>query len=163
MSETRAGRAVVYVLPVMLLACALAGAVMFYLVQRPKEVRLGRLSAYPPIDQPYQVQLANEVAFLVNTGSEVLVIDPRFTSSNGVWNCLVKWVPTNGRFEDPCSGAKFTLTGEWLDNCCAPPAVDHRGLGHYAVSVSDDQVWVALGPPTPSVLVATACAPGAGC
>jgi cytochrome b6-f complex iron-sulfur subunit len=29
--------------------------------------------------------------------------------------CLPKWVPTNFRFECPCHGSKFQLTGEWIE------------------------------------------------
>jgi len=29
--------------------------------------------------------------------------------------CLPKWVPTNGRFECPCHGSKFQLSGEWIE------------------------------------------------
>ncbi len=29
--------------------------------------------------------------------------------------CLPKWVPTNGRFECPCHGSKFQLSGQWIE------------------------------------------------
>ena len=29
--------------------------------------------------------------------------------------CLPKWVPTNHRFECPCHGSKFYLSGEWIE------------------------------------------------
>jgi cytochrome b6-f complex iron-sulfur subunit len=29
--------------------------------------------------------------------------------------CLPKWVPTNTRFECPCHGSKFELSGEWIE------------------------------------------------
>ena len=29
--------------------------------------------------------------------------------------CLPKWVPTNFRFECPCHGSKFQLTGDWIE------------------------------------------------
>ena len=29
--------------------------------------------------------------------------------------CLPKWVPTNGRFECPCHGSKFQLSGVWIE------------------------------------------------
>ena len=29
--------------------------------------------------------------------------------------CLPKWVPTNGRFECPCHGSKFQLSGNWIE------------------------------------------------
>ena len=29
--------------------------------------------------------------------------------------CLPKWVPTNNRFECPCHGSKFQLSGNWIE------------------------------------------------
>ncbi len=29
--------------------------------------------------------------------------------------CLPKWVPTNSRFECPCHGSKFHLSGDWIE------------------------------------------------
>lgn len=29
--------------------------------------------------------------------------------------CLPKWVPTNNRFECPCHGSKFHLSGDWIE------------------------------------------------
>ena len=29
--------------------------------------------------------------------------------------CLPKWVPTNHRFECPCHGSKFQLSGDWIE------------------------------------------------
>ena len=29
--------------------------------------------------------------------------------------CLPKWVPTNNRFECPCHGSKFQLSGQWIE------------------------------------------------
>ena len=29
--------------------------------------------------------------------------------------CLPKWVPTNNRFECPCHGSKFQLSGDWIE------------------------------------------------
>ncbi len=156
MRETRVGRAAVYVLPVMLLACMAVGAALFYLNQRSAAVRVGRLSDFPPSADPYYVQVDNQKVFVVNTGAELLVIEPRFTSSNGIWNYDVVWVHTNGRYEDPSSGAKFSLTGEWLDVIDLGPHVEQRGLGRYPVEVRGEEVWVTAMTPLPGRLNATA-------
>ncbi len=38
--------------------------------------------------------------------------------------CLPKWVPTNNRFECPCHGSKFHLSGSWIEGP-APRNLDH--------------------------------------
>jgi len=156
MSETRIGRAMVYVLPVMLLACMAVGAALFYLNQRSTTVYVGQVSDFPPSADPYYVQVDNQMLFVVNTGAELLVIEPRFTSSNGVWNYDVVWVPTNGRYEDPSSSAKFSLTGEWLEVNYLNGTIDSRGLGRYPVEVRGDEVWLTAMTPLPGRLIATA-------
>ena len=44
--------------------------------------------------------------------------------------CLPKWVPTNNRFECPCHGSKFHLSGEWIEG----PAPRH--LDRFIASVT---------------------------
>lgn len=156
MGETRIGRAAVYVLPVMLLACMAVGAALFYLNQRSPAVRVGRLSDFPPSANPYRVQVDNHIVFVVNTGAELLILEPRYTTSTGHSSYDVVWVPTNGRYEDPSSGAKFTLTGEWLDVNYLSGIIDSRGLSRYPVEVRRDELWVTAMTPLPGRLVATA-------
>jgi hypothetical protein len=49
-------------------------------------------------------------------------------------SCRVKWVPESQRFEDPCHGAKYTRTGDYLEG----PAP--RGLDRFAVIVTNDGI-----------------------
>jgi len=139
-------------------ACADAFDGLEVQVRRAGKTTLFNLVAgdFPPSADPYYVQDDNQMLFVVNTGAELLVIEPRFTSSNGLWNTDVKWVPTNGRFEDPSSGAKFTLTGEWYHNNYLNGTIDSRGLGHYPVEVRGDALWLTALTPLPGRLVATA-------
>ena len=46
--------------------------------------------------------------------------------------CHLKWVEDKQRFEDPCHGAKYTRTGDYLEG----PAP--RGLDRFQVSVTQD-------------------------
>ena len=155
MSETRVGRALVYVLPVMLLACGAFAAWLFFTTQRPTGVYVGKLSNFPPSENPYYINVDNDMLFVVNTGTDLVVLDPRFHSSNDIYNCDVKWVPTNGRFEDPCSGAKFAPTGEWLDVWYLTKVMEQRGLSHYPVEVRGDELWLTAKVPIPGELAAT--------
>jgi len=158
MSETSERQsAAVSVLPVMLVACALVGVALFYLARRPDEVRLGTLADYPPSAEPYRVAIDSHfAAFLVNTGTEVVLLKANYQTGQLGSNCRVVWVPTNGRFEDPCSGAKFSLMGEWLEAAIQPPAIEHRGLERYTVAVRNNEIWLVQVPPSPGTLVATA-------
>ncbi len=47
-------------------------------------------------------------------------------------SCRIKWVRESQRFEDPCHGAKYTRTGDYLEG----PAP--RGLDRFAVIVTND-------------------------
>lgn len=76
-------------------------------------IYLGRTRGFPPQEAPYFVAAGERWLYLVNTGAEFIVLNPRFAIGN--WDCFVAWIPSNKRFEDPCSGAKHTLTGEWIE------------------------------------------------
>ncbi|MCC7358275.1 MAG: hypothetical protein IT317_02290 [Anaerolineales bacterium] len=156
MGATRGGRALVSVLPVMLLACGVFAAWLFLTMQRPTAVYVGRLSDFPPSADPYFVDVDNDMLFVVNTGSQLLVLEPRFHTSDDIFNCDVKWVPTNERFEDPCSGAKFTPTGEWIEVSYLIKTIDQRGLSRYPVEVRGDELWLTAKVLIPGRLIATA-------
>ena len=93
---------------------------------RPKVTtpEIGSLKNFPPAEQPYKVFLAvgslrserlesSSWIYLVNTGSELVALD--YHAPHPTAPCHVMWSETNGRFEDPCSGAKFTLTGGYIE------------------------------------------------
>jgi hypothetical protein len=63
------------------------------------------------------------------------------------WNCAYKWVPINNRFEDPCSGFKWALTGErltYFDNPSPTWQAGLRDLDQYAATLKDGHLMVNL-------------------
>lgn len=46
--------------------------------------------------------------------------------------CAVAWVEANHRFENPCHGDKYTITGDWIEG----PST--RGLDRFSVLMQDD-------------------------
>ena len=53
--------------------------------------------------------------------------------------CLYKWEASNGRFECPCHGSKFTREGNYIEG----PAP--RSLDHFDITIEDGQVVVDTG------------------
>ncbi|MDW8325029.1 MAG: hypothetical protein RMK99_00560 [Anaerolineales bacterium] len=113
-------------------------------------IYLGRTTDFPPQDAPYFVAAGERWLYLVNTGEEFIVLNPRFTIGN--WDCFVAWIPSNKRFEDPCSGAKHTLTGKWIEQGLQyfqfrdlPP----KDLTRYPLTIRFDELWVDLRAATP--------------
>lgn len=51
--------------------------------------------------------------WVVRDGDRMLVFDGRARAGRNS-NCRYRWVPVNNRFEDPCSGFKWTMAGEQL-------------------------------------------------
>lgn len=63
------------------------------------------------------------------------------------WNCHYRWVPVNDRFEDPCSGFKWALTGELLTYPFPPGRYDplfSHDLDRYPAMVENDRLRVNL-------------------
>jgi len=128
---------------------------IWFAIPRPQQVRIGKLTDFPPRSSPYVVT-SKVFVYVVNTGTEVLVINPRYTTDNGTWNCKVLWVPTNNRYEDPCSGAKFGLDGAWLPTAYQPPIIEPRGLARYAIQLRNNEIWIEPAYSTPGALAGTA-------
>ncbi len=57
-------------------------------------------------------------------------------------HCQYQWQPVTGRFEDPCSGAKFSITGEFLDMYDAFAGQIVQNLDRYAVKVEDGDLFM---------------------
>ena len=55
--------------------------------------------------------------------------------------CLPKWVPTNNRFECPCHGSKFQLSGDWIEG----PAPRHLDRFIATVTYADGTSVVTPG------------------
>lgn len=59
-------------------------------------------------------------------------------------NCLFGWQQVTSRFEDPCSGAKFSAAGKYLEGyigAARPLATD---LIQYRTEIRQDQLWINL-------------------
>jgi len=115
----------------------LAATVAFrYTLPQPNLVLLGSVADFPPSPTPYRFLDERAIVYVVNTGKELLVFDPRTT--HPTIRCEVIWYEPNHRFEDPCLGTKFDLVGNYL----VGPAM--RNLDRYALSESNGQLWVNL-------------------
>jgi len=94
---------------------------------QPPVVELGLLADFQAGAPPTPVVAGNRQLFVVNLDGELIVFDAHDTHSK--IHCLIKWVPSNGRFEDPCGGSKFEIDGTWIEG----PAP--RGLDRYPVAI----------------------------
>jgi cytochrome b6-f complex iron-sulfur subunit len=82
-----------------------------------------------PDDVPPIVSLAG-----VPTGKFVLVHtdDDALVALYGIapgYECFVRWVPLNHRFESPCYGSKFELNGQYIEG------PSPRSLDRYALTI----------------------------
>ena len=113
--------------------------VVFYAVL-PRETRLplGPQTAFLP-DQPVHLALDSRTdVFVVNLDGQLIAWDAN-SPVTGFTRCYYKWVPTNHRFEDPCSGDKWCLDGAVADNRITPA----RTLDRYKLDVDGDgSVWL---------------------
>ena len=84
--------------------------------------------------------------WVVRMDKHWLIFSGRMKISS-TWNCAYKWVPTNERFEDPCSGFKWALTGELLtyfDNPSSKWQTGLRDLNQYEATIQDGHLMVNL-------------------
>lgn len=98
-----------------------------YALPQPKLVVVGNLADFPPSNEPYRYVNDKVDVYIVNTENKLFAFVPK---TPNVWQCKVRWVSANQRFEEPCLGAKFALTGAYLFG----PGV--RGLDRYNVHVT---------------------------
>lgn len=59
-------------------------------------------------------------------------------------NCAYFWQEVTGRFEDPCSGAKFRTDGTYIDQPEFFPRPLATDLVQYRLEQRGDQLWVNL-------------------
>ncbi len=126
---------------VLLAAFALMGA---FLVMPPAVwVDLGatdQLSREEPTPRAFTLSDGTNVsAWVVYSRGQWLVFDG--TTPLGT-HCRYQWQPVTGRFEDPCSGAKFSTTGEFLDMSDAFAGQTVRNLDRYATKVEDGELMM---------------------
>lgn len=133
------------------------------------KVFIGDTADFPLATEPYLIRLElteKEIEaytesntnflpsiWLVHTEKGWLAFD-RYTPSFGfskTQTCIYYWVPTNGRFEDPCFGSKFSLDGQLIN----PPAT--RNLTTYPVIIEGNKIQVDLSQPTPGEMIEPLC------
>lgn len=138
-----------YFLFAALLLCGVVlAAVLFWAVaatSSPPLTRLGTVDDFPPRSKPYYVALEEGRVWVVNLNGRLLALNADYSSDSDRFSCkeMVVWVPTNSRFEGPCSGDKFALDGRWIKTYSTEP----HGLQQFPVAVRDGAVWVDFSRP----------------
>jgi nitrite reductase/ring-hydroxylating ferredoxin subunit len=135
---------------VLLFGTTLTAAAFWYLnPPEPGPIDIGTVADFPPASHPYLVKIEElgSSIFIVNTGEEILALDRRTPFTFIGRRCYYAWVEANGRFEDPCSGSKFTLNGRLIQS----PAP--RNLDQYPVTIKNGRLLID---PTQLILGQTA-------
>ena len=129
---------------------ALCAVVGWSILPRERRLPLGTQAEFP-VDKPQARALDPGIhVFVVNLHGQLIAWDSKAPVTKGT-RCNYKWVPTNHRFEDPCSGNKWCLDGTVADDRYGPV----RTLDQYRVEVdSNGNVWlhpdqIVLGTPAP--------------
>jgi hypothetical protein len=129
-------------------ACAVVG---WSLLPRERRLALGAQSLFP-VDRPETRAVDPGIhVFVVNLRGQLFAWDMNAPVEKGT-RCFYKWVPTNHRFEDPCSGDKWCLDGTVADDRNGPA----RTLDSYRLTVdANGIVWLypdqlILGTPAPA-------------
>lgn len=137
----------IFVLIVLLGACVLIVAAIWFALPREEPVEIGQMddiSGNEPLFVPVNSNLA---IYLVRDGDGLIAwsaLSPRT-------GCRIRWVPLNNRFEDPCCGGKWCADGSVAD-------LRYRGqetLARYQLEVSPSGrillfPWSKIeGPPLP--------------
>jgi cytochrome b6-f complex iron-sulfur subunit len=142
----------------MLLLTLVVGSLLLWMVN-PKSgqspvVLIGNTNDFPVSALPYRIQLEAKAVYqasqtgvyeqlideiwLVHTESGWFAFDRHTPYAFSTRRCVYAWTEANGRFEDPCSGSKFTLDGRLIQ----PPA--QRNLDSYPIAIKNGEIWVDL-------------------
>jgi hypothetical protein len=78
-----------------------------------------------------------EDRWIIFDGRTPMGPDTTFTS-----HCLYQWQPVTHRFEDPCSGYKFSLTGEFADPYAQFVGRRVLNLNQYLPDIRDGHLFV---------------------
>lgn len=129
---------------VLLFGLGAAGLSLWYAIPvlPSTKVEVGTLADFESPERPYLVtgHEADHRFWVVNTGEEVFAFLAR--TPNMYWSdaygeaCLFAWNEATNRFEDPCSGDKFGLTGELVEASGRGPL--RTQLDRYGVEVTAD-------------------------
>lgn len=121
---------VIFLASMLLASVGALAALSAYLVPEEPCISIGMLADFPPRDRPYFVVIDHRPVYVVNTGQELIVFDA--LTPYDPYRVMLKWVPSNHRYEDPLTGSKFALTGEYIEG----PA--SRNMDRYAYQVRAD-------------------------
>ncbi len=127
----------------LLLLVAFAAVIIQFVTPRPEWVDLGSID-----ELQSDVPMARTITRGDGTGLFVWVVH-----ADGKWfafdahvpfgsRCRYQWQPVVGRFEDPCSGARFARTGEYLDIYTHLRGTAVQNLDQYVVNIRDQHVSV---------------------
>lgn len=127
-----------YLLIVIFIALIVSGVRLTYqyLNLSPPLSLIGDIAEFSPSANPYLVHVDDVTVFVINRGGNYLVLDRRATHLPTRFP--VQWIPSHTRFEDPLSGAKYSLEGEYIEG----PA--QRGMDRYDHKIVDNQLWINL-------------------
>ena len=134
---------------------AVCGVVGWAIMPRERRLLLGAQAEFA-VDKPQARALDPGIhLFVVNLRGQVIAWDAKAPVTKGT-RCNYKWVPTNNRFEDPCSGSKWCLDGTVADDRYGPV----RTLDQYRIKVDGSgNVWLYPGQKIQGQLVPTAVSP----
>jgi hypothetical protein len=123
-----------FLLVCFLLILALMAAFVWSVTPQREILEASRLADFPRHNWPYPISEGELNLYLVNTGSGLIALDRHHP--HPTWRCLVEWVPMTGRIEDPCSGSKFTPTGDFILGLAT------RNMDRYPVKSEHGQVLI---------------------
>jgi len=132
----------------LLLLAALATMVVWVALPRPEVFDLGQLESFRTDGPTPRTVISREgktIPLWAARDSETWVV---FDGSAGPCHYKYVWVPTNNRFEDPCSGFKWAINGILL-TYVPKPGKASRDLDRYAAFVKDGHLMVNLDKPLP--------------
>ncbi len=129
-----------FLLALLLLCAGLSWVGLRLALPRPEWVAIGRLADFPPAEQPYEV-FSPVYAFVVNDGSQFLVLEPMNRSPKGV---NVHWIAGEQAFIDPVRGSHFDLLGIPIRPFEHNYPVENQSLPRYEIKIEGEVLYIDL-------------------
>ncbi len=134
---------------VLLLFFAFAGISLSAILPKPEWIDLGttqELAYESPTKHVFTLRDGQVLTvWLVHTPEKWLAFDalmPFTTFGYSGSRCLYEWEPVTQLFEDPCSGAKFSSVGEFVNKYDAFVGRTVQNLDQYMVSLRNNHVFI---------------------
>jgi len=125
------------------LLIAFAAVVVQSVIPRPEWIDLGtvtELQSDVPITRVItRYDGASLSVWIVHVDNKWLVFDGHVPFGA---RCNYQWQTITGRFEDPCSGARFARTGEYLDIYTYLRGTQVQNLDQYVASIRDNHISI---------------------